>query len=95
MSPRLEINQRVEFDLAAYSFRRGRVVRNGELETRKGIRRCPRGACTYRRAITVPAGHVYLSGDNRWSSDDSRFWGALPVSQVLGRYLRTAGTCGC
>ena len=77
------------------SFRRGLVVCIGKLETRQGIRRRPRGACTYRRAITVPAGHVYLAGDNRGSSDDSRFWGALPVSQVLGRYLRTAGTCGC
>src|SRR4051812_22718447 len=72
-------------------FRGGRTIRNGTLETRRNIRRC-RGAefaCSYRRAITVPEGHVYVAGDNRPSSDDSRFWGALPVAQVLGRYVRT------
>jgi signal peptidase I len=157
MSPRLEINQRVEFDVAAYasrpprvgdivllhppigaaeercgerpvrgascatpyggrdtsvrfvdrvvavggdrvSFRRGLVVRNGVPETRKLIRRCPAArpdGCTFLRTITVPAGHVYVAGDNRLSSYDSRYWGALPVAQVLGRYVRTAGTCGC
>jgi signal peptidase I len=46
-------------------------------------------ACTFPRTITVPAGHVYLLGDNRGASDDSRFWGAVPVAQVLGRYART------
>jgi signal peptidase I len=70
-------------------FRRGRVERNGRLERRHRIRRCRPNACTYRRAITVPAGHVYVAGDNRPSSDDSRFWGAVPVAQVLGRYVRT------
>ena len=46
-------------------------------------------ACDYPRTITVPAGHVYILGDNRGASDDSRFWGAVPVAQVLGRYVRT------
>jgi signal peptidase I len=72
------------------SIRRGRVVRNGKLETRKHLRKCKRDqACDYPRTITVPAGHVYILGDNRGASDDSRFWGAVPVSQVLGRYVRT------
>ena len=73
------------------SLRRGRVIRNGKRETRKNLRRCPRDAgCTFPRTITVPAGHVYVAGDNRGASDDSRFWGAVPVSQVLGRYVRPA-----
>lgn len=77
-------------------FRRGRVVRNGTLETRKNIRMCRDvGACSFPRTITVPEGHVYVAGDNRGSPDDSRFWGAVPVGQVLGRYVRIAGTCGC
>ena len=72
------------------SLRRGRVVRNGKLETRKHLRRCKLDqACDYPRTITVPAGHVYILGDNRGASDDSRFWGAVPVAQVLGRYVRT------
>jgi signal peptidase I len=158
MTPRLNLNQRVEFDLAAYAtqppqvgdivlihpprgahlercgsprhaapeklciapfggpdttvkfvmrvvatagdrvtFRRGLVLRNGTPERRKNIRRCgdAENGCYYRETITVPARHVYVAGDNRGSSDDSRFWGALPTAQVLGRYVRTAGTCGC
>ncbi len=67
-------------------FTRGRVVRNGVVETRKAIRSCPGDECTYRRAITVPPAHVYLAGDNRPHSDDSRFWGAIPNAWVTGRY---------
>ena len=71
--------------------RRGRIIRNGRLETLRTVRRCRRSApgCTFPNTITVPPGHVYLAGDNRASSDDSRFWGALPVAQLLGRYVRT------
>jgi signal peptidase I len=35
--------------------------------------------------ITVPAGHIFMMGDNRDNSHDSRFWGPLPVSLVKGR----------
>lgn len=37
--------------------------------------------------ITVPAGFVYLMGDNRANSRDSRFFGAVPASKILGRAL--------
>ncbi len=75
------------------SLRRGRVVRNGALERRRGLSACTLDeGCTFPRTITVPAGHVYLLGDNRPSSDDSRFWGAVPTAQLVGRYVRTVGT---
>jgi len=33
----------------------------------------------------VPEGHLFMMGDNRGDSQDSRYWGALPVEYVKGR----------
>lgn len=37
--------------------------------------------------LVVPPGEIFLLGDNRDTSDDSRYWGTVPVSQIRGRAI--------
>jgi len=39
--------------------------------------------------VTVPQGQVWLMGDNRPNSGDSRFFGPVPVSQIKGHAMWT------
>ena len=68
------------------SMRGGRVVRNGKPEGTDGPQDCEGEACDFPQAIKVPAGHLFVLGDNRGASDDSRFWGPVPEDWVIGRY---------
>ena len=72
------------------SIRDGHVVRNGKLQTEPFIAPCGGGpACNYQTPITVPAGHWFMMGDNRGMSDDSRFWGPVPRSWIIGGAFAT------
>ncbi len=39
------------------------------------------------KEITVPAGYLWVMGDNRNNSNDSHVWGFLPQQNVIGRAI--------
>lgn len=73
--------------------REGRVIRNGKITKEPFISETcahDEGAgCTFPTAITIPPGHWYMMGDNRGESDDSRFWGPVPESSIIGNAFAT------
>jgi signal peptidase I len=68
----------------------GHVIRNGKREKDSYIRPCPGVAeCNFPVPIKVPPGHWFMMGDNRGESDDSRFWGPVPTSWIIGGAFAT------
>ncbi len=48
-----------------------------------------RPTCNFTTAIKIPPGHWFMMGDNRGGSDDSRFWGPVPRSWIIGQAFAT------
>lgn len=69
----------------------GHVYRNGKPEPDGYTRPCAAGDgnCNFPTPVRIPAGHWFMMGDNRGESDDSRFWGPVPTSWIIGGAFAT------
>ena len=68
----------------------GHPVVNGVEANEDFIRPCSGGnGCNLPRQITIPPGSYFMMGDNRGQSDDSRFWGPVPRSWIIGEAFFT------
>ncbi len=68
----------------------GHVVRNGKRQEEPFITSCGGGrGCDLPKTITIPPRHYFMMGDNRGASDDSRFWGPVPRSWIIGNAFAT------
>jgi signal peptidase I len=69
----------------------GHVIRNGRRERDSYIAPCSAQEpnCSYSAAIRIPKGMWFMMGDNRGVSDDSRYWGPVPTSWLIGNAFFT------
>jgi signal peptidase I len=72
------------------SIKQGHPVVNGVMAKEDFINPC-RGAeiCNLPKTITIPPDEYFMMGDNRGSSDDSRYWGPVPRDWIIGQAFFT------
>ena len=73
------------------SIKDGHPVINGrELTKEPYITPCSDStSCNMPHAIVIPRGEYYMLGDNRGDSDDSRYWGPVRLSWIIGEVFAT------
>lgn len=64
------------------SMAEGQIYVNGVALQEDYLREPPRGSM---QELIVPPGHVFVMGDNRNDSSDSRVWGPLAVEDIIGK----------
>lgn len=62
----------------------GHVIRNGRPVAEPYAQQCAEEICNL-SSFTVPPGSYFMLGDNRDDSNDSRYWGPVPRSHIIGR----------
>jgi signal peptidase I len=70
------------------AIRDGHVVRDGLTESEPYVALCGNDPlCNFPQPVVVPRDAYFVLGDNRGASDDSRFWGPVPRSWIIGRVV--------
>jgi signal peptidase I len=65
----------------------GHVIRNGirEHDPYVYVGACGTdAACNFQTPVAIPRGDYFVLGDNRGQSDDSRFWGPVRRTLIIG-----------
>ncbi len=68
----------------------GHPVVNGVTPSEPFTRPCDGlNRCNRPKPITIPPDHYFVMGDNRGNSDDSRYWGPISASSIIGKAVFT------